>query len=168
MLTQVISAVFRLMETNREHWMHVGNSSPVLRFGFEYTVGLEPVRVNVERMVSRFQSGVRELSAIWRQVLAQETYEEIRRLNGQASTDFRFPPDLWVRTVYDFAVAYHTMAFNREHLLQSLTPLYLGRTASFVLETLEADAEEVERILEHLCQEYERWKPYLVERWNSS
>ena len=55
---------------------------------------------------------------------------------------------------------------NRKQLLGSLTPLYLGRTASFVLETNEIDGIEVERIREALCREYEELKPYLLVRWN--
>ncbi|MDZ7345018.1 MAG: glycosyl transferase family 2, partial [candidate division KSB1 bacterium] len=54
---------------------------------------------------------------------------------------------------------------NREHLLKSLTPLYLARTASFVLQTPESTAEEVEQILEELSLEFERQKPYLIEKF---
>lgn len=167
MLTQVVSSVFSLMETNYHHWVNVIGSVPVPIFGFEYAVGLEPIRVNVDRMINSFQMGLRELAPIWERVLARETFEQIQRLGCLDREAFRFPATLWVRTVYDFAVAYHKMVINREHLLRSLTPLYLARTASFVLETPEASAEEVEQILENLCQEYEKWKSYLIERWDS-
>jgi hypothetical protein len=54
---------------------------------------------------------------------------------------------------------------DREHLLKSMTPLYLGRTASFVLETQQSTAADVENRLELLCLEYENLKPYLLEKW---
>jgi hypothetical protein len=155
------------MEAYSDHWIKVNGSTSVPLFGFEYTVGLEPIRVNVDRMINSFQSGLRELTPVWERVLAKETFEEIQRLEGLSGEVFRFSANLWVRTVYDFAVAYHKMVINREHLLKSLTPLYLARTASFVLETPEAGAEEVDQILESLCQEYETLKPYLIERWGS-
>jgi glycosyltransferase involved in cell wall biosynthesis len=167
MLMQVVSSVFSLMEAYSDHWIKVNGSTSVPLFGFEYTVGLEPIRVNVDRMINSFQSGLRELTPVWERVLAKETFEEIQRLEGLSGEVFRFSANLWVRTVYDFAVAYHKMVINREHLLKSLTPLYLARTASFVLETPEAGAEEVDQILESLCQEYETLKPYLIERWGS-
>ncbi|MBA3754370.1 MAG: hypothetical protein H0X01_09595 [Nitrospira sp.] len=50
-------------------------------------------------------------------------------------------------------------------MLKSLTPLYLGRTASFVLETQHGDGPMVEKTVEALCRQFERAKPYLVERW---
>ena len=60
---------------------------------------------------------------------------------------------LWVQTIYDFALAYHEKALHREHLLKSLTPLYLGQTASLVLETREGTPEDVERVIETLCED---------------
>ncbi|MBI3951700.1 MAG: glycosyltransferase [Acidobacteria bacterium] len=167
MLTQVVSSVFSLMETYHEYWARINNSTSVPLFGFEYTVGLEPIRVNVDRMIHSFQTALRELASIWERVLSRETFEKIRRLGSADRKAFRFPANLWVRTVYDFAVAYYKIVINREHLLKSLTPLYLGRTASFVLETSEASAEEVEQILEGLGLEYEHLKPYLIQRWDS-
>lgn len=168
MLTQVVSSVFALMDAHTPQWWQVRESTAVPVFGFEYSVGLEPVQVNVERMVRIFCSGVRELGEVWERCLHSETLEEVRSLAGQSLASFRFPAPLWVRVVYDFAVAHHARVVNRDHLLRSLTPLYLGRTASFVLETASADAGEVEGVIEDLCQEFETSKPYLIERWDAS
>ncbi|MGE0886458.1 MAG: glycosyltransferase [Blastocatellales bacterium] len=167
MLMQVVSSVFSLMETNHDHWVKVSESKPIPLFGFEYTVGLEPVKVNVERMIHSFHTGLRELDSIWQQALTPETFAQIKELGELSNDQFRYPPELWVHTVYDFAVAYHRKAINREHLLKSLTPLYLARTASFVAETKDANAEEVDKILDSLCQDFERLKLYLIQRWDS-
>jgi glycosyltransferase involved in cell wall biosynthesis len=167
MLMQVVNAVFSLMESHEDRWREVRGSEAVPSFGFEYTVGLEPLEVNVERMINIFRGGLRDLAPIWEKALAAETLAEVRALAAAEPEDFRFPATLWVRTVYDFAAAYHCRILHREHLLKSLTPLYLARTASFVLETPAAGAEEVEEILESLCGEYERRKDYLAERWTA-
>ncbi|HNX50050.1 MAG TPA: cell wall biosynthesis glycosyltransferase, partial [Thermoanaerobaculaceae bacterium] len=168
MLTQVVSSVFALMEAHEPQWRQVRESTPVPVFGFEYSVGLESIQVNVERMVQIFCSGVRELGEVWERCLQPDTLEEVHSLAGQAPAGFRFPAPLWARVVYDFAVAHHARVVNRDHLLRSLTPLYLGRTASFVLETSNADAGEVEGIIEDLCHEFETSKPYLIERWHAT
>jgi hypothetical protein len=54
---------------------------------------------------------------------------------------------------------------DRTHIIKSMTPLYLGRTASFVMETFNCTAAEVENRIELLCLEFENLKPYLVECW---
>jgi hypothetical protein len=70
-----------------------------------------------------------------------------------------------VATVYQFLAAYHEGVMRREHLTQALLPLYLGRTGSFVLEHARSSPAAVDAALEALGQQFERAKPYLVQRW---
>src|SRR4030095_4816100 len=65
MLVQVSSSVFDLMSSYRERWAQVGSAGPVPLFGSPHGVGLEPVHVNVERMLGIFRSGARDLREIW-------------------------------------------------------------------------------------------------------
>ena len=99
--------------------------------------------------------------------LEPETLRGVAALAGAGERDFRFPDPLWVRVVHDFAIAYHRRALPREQLLRSLVPLYLGRTASFVLENEEAGSETVERSIAALADEFVAQKPWLRERWGS-
>lgn len=165
MLVQVTGALFDLMETYETQWRGLRGSEPTPTFGFPYAVAVEPVQVNVERMWRIFASGLRDLRDVWTQVLHPDTLRELTLLNPEDPASFRFPAPLWARVIYDMAASYHHRVIHREHLLRSLTPLYLGRTASFVLETSAADAEEVEALLEDVCLEFEKQKPYLEERW---
>jgi hypothetical protein len=79
---------------------------------------------------------------------------------------FHLDDELWVRIVYDLACAHKRMPFERGHLLRSLTPLYLGRVASFVIETREMYAAQVEDRIERLCLTFENLKPYLLASWD--
>jgi hypothetical protein len=108
---------------------------------------------------------LRDLLPIWETVLAPDTLAGILTLGLADDEGFRFPIPLWVQTVYDFALAYHEKIIHREHLLKSLTPLYLGRTASLILETKDSRPSEVERTVERVCETFEQMKPYLVGRW---
>jgi glycosyltransferase involved in cell wall biosynthesis len=163
MLMQVVSSVFDLMETYHSVWVTVKGSEPVPYFGFEYSVGLEPIAVNTQRMVDNFRQAVRDLSPIWKDVLEAETLTRVRDIAG--TDPHRFPDELWASVVYDFAIAYHRRVMTPDHLLRSLTPLYLGRTAAFVLETAEAGSDEVEERIEALACAYEAGKARFVERW---
>ncbi len=167
MLAQVLGAVFALMEEHQTIWSMVEGSHPVNLFGFQYEVGVEPVNVNVERMVGAFRQGIADLEPIWRQMLAPDTLEGLLPLKDCPLQAFAIPDDLWVQVVYDVAVAYHGRALPREHLLKAFTPLYLGRTATFVLQTQGLTTAEAEGRVEALCEVFERRKPYLIERWYS-
>ena len=167
MLVQVMGAVFALMEEHQPVWAGVKGSNPVKLFGFQYDVGVEPVNVNVDRMISSFRQGLADLEPIWRQMLEPDTVEGLLPLKDCPPQAFRIPDNLWARLIYDVAVSYHRRVMPREHLLKAFTPLYLGRTASFVLETQGLTSSEAEGRIEALCQAFEERKPYLVERWQA-
>jgi len=167
MLVQVMGAVFALMEEHQPVWEGVKGSNPVKLFGFQYDVGVEPVNVNVDRMISSFRQGLADLEPIWREMLAPGTVEGLLPLKDCPLQAFRIPDGLWARLVYDVAASYHHRVMPREHLLKAFTPLYLGRTATFVLETQGLTSSEAEGRIESLCQAFEDRKPYLVERWQA-
>jgi glycosyltransferase involved in cell wall biosynthesis len=165
MFTQVVSSVYGLMGEYQHLWKKFRESQAVPTFGFHYEVGLEPVSVNVERMMRNFRLGVKDLMEIWEKVLLPETASRLESMERLPDEAFSFPQDLWVRTIYDFAVAHYKGLIHREHLLKSMIPLYLGRVASFVKENQECSANEVEEKIESLCKVFEEMKPYLIERW---
>jgi hypothetical protein len=168
MLVQVVGSVFSLMEEHAAVWMSIGKSEEVPLFGFQYDVGLEPIAVNVERMIHAFALGVNEFAPLWEGVLSQDVLNDLKQVGraGGTGSTLHLPDELWVRTIYDFAVAAHRKTMLREHLLKSLTPLYLGRVASFILETQQSPHADVESKIERLCQTFEREKPYLAQRWS--
>jgi hypothetical protein len=116
-------------------------------------------------MLENFRLGCRELVAVWEKILAPAQLAALTGLAAVAKEQFHFSDELWVQAVYDFVLAHHQRRLTYEHLLRSLIPLYLGRTASFVLEMMESTAEEVEARIENLCLVYERFKPELLRRW---
>lgn len=165
MLYQVVGATFDLMETYADVWRNIKGSEPVITCGFQYAVGLEPVNVNVDRMIERFRLGVNELKDIWKDILSKEIINFLVVLSKASKDKFYIPDEIWVEIIYSFALAFHRRIVNREHLLKSLTPLYIGRTASFVLEAWESSAEEVEEKIENLCIAFEDKKDLLMNKW---
>ncbi|MDH4162640.1 MAG: glycosyltransferase [Nitrospirota bacterium] len=165
MLYQVVSATFGLMEDYAAVWKQVKSTEPVRTYGFQYAVGLEQVNVNVERMLGIFREGLRNLREIWIAVVGQGDFGEIELLGRAGNDVFRFPRNLWSRIIYDYALAFHHKKLPAEHLIKSLTPLYLGRTASFVLEMRDADQAGAEAEIERLCEEFEKNKVHLQNNW---
>ncbi len=165
MLYQVVGSAFTLMESYHDIWKKTRGSGPVPTFGFQYEVGLEHVQVDVGRMLAIFRNGLKNLREIWIDVVGTSDYGQIEALASVPDGDFRFPSRLWAQIVYDYAVAFHKKKLSAEHLLKSLAPLYLGKTASFVIETKEMSQREAESEIERLCLEFENNKEYLINGW---
>ncbi len=168
MLYQVVSASFDLMESYANTWAPIRGSEPVPTFGFEYTVGLEHVNVNTARMLNLFREGLKNLREIWLNILGAGDFREVERLGALADNEFCFPIGLWTRVIYDYAIAFHQKKLPAEHLIKSLTPLYLGKTASFILAAKDMEGAEAEAEIEKLCMEFENNKDYLVTSWKQS
>ncbi|HEX9019663.1 MAG TPA: glycosyltransferase [Nitrospirota bacterium] len=165
MLYEVVGSTFRLMENYHAVWKAVRDSAPVQTFGFQYDVGLEQINVDVGRMLRLFREGARGLREVWVDVIGRGDFSEIEALGAHPDEGFRFPLSLWTRVVYDYALAYHKKKLPAEHLLKSLTPLYLGKTASFIMEARDMSQSEAEAEIEKLCREFEENKDRLVNNW---
>ncbi len=164
-LAQAVGATFHYMERYQDIWEKQDGSQDVPVVGHPIEVEMESAPIQVERMLKGFRQGLRDLLPIWEVILAPDTLAGVLELGLRDDEDFRFPLPLWVQTVYDFAVAYHEKVIHREHLLKSLMPLYLGRTASVVLETKSGGPGMVQDTVEHGCRTFEAMKPYLIDRW---
>ena len=134
-------------------------------FGAREQVPEDGGPVDAGRLIDSFQLGVRNLQDIWSLALPPTAMLEIRKLSRAQTDQFRMPDDVWASIVYDFALAHRLRTINRDHLLRSFTPLYLGWVASYALEMADKDPLEVEPRLERLARAFETAKPYLVSRW---
>lgn len=85
------------------------------------------------------------------------------RVAGDCS--FHIEDSLWAQVIYDFACTHQRKPLERGHPLRSLTPLYLARVTSFVIETKEMFAAQVEDRIEQLCLTFENVRPYLAACW---
>jgi glucosylglycerate synthase len=166
-MRQTVGTLFWSLDANFPGWSTNAGSQPIPTQGCEYETTLEPVRVNRKRLYDIFRSGVAELAPVFASILSAATLAELQKIAGLPEDDFRYPAELWVRTVYEFAASYHKSPISRDHIIQALAPLYRGKMFTFLVETREASAKEVEDNVENLCQEFERTKPYLLEQWNS-
>ena len=115
-----------------------------------------------------FRSGVNELEPPPASILTGETHAQVKAIALLGSDNFRFANELWVRTLYDFAASYHHAVLNRDHLVQSVVPLYRGMLYSFLVQHANSSADEMEADAEQLGLEFERQKPYLVEQWKGA
>jgi glycosyltransferase involved in cell wall biosynthesis len=163
MLAQTLGAAFTLMQRHEDLWLEARGTEPIPSVGDPLPVGVEEAAVDVEGMQEAFRQGARDLTPIWELILAPDTLAEVLALDGGGQ--LRFPDDLWARVVYDFALGHHYSVVHRDHLLRSLTPLYLGRVAAFVLATRPVGAAATQAQLDAVATAFERQKSYLVEHW---
>jgi glucosylglycerate synthase len=165
-MRQTVGALFSSLEPNLSLWNTKTGSQPIPSTGATREFTLEPLRINGKRLREMFSTGVAELKSVFQSILSPATLAELQRIACMEEAHCRYSAELWVKTVYEFAAAYHKSVISRDHIIQALAPLFRGRAFTFLVENRNCSAESVEDNIENLCLEFERMKPYLVEIWN--
>jgi len=166
-IRQTINGLFWCMENTSSYWLNGPAPEPLRTIGPDHQLTSEPIRVNRKRLFQMYSSGVAELSQILGTILDPTTHQELVRLATLDESVFRMSDALWVRTVYEFASAYHRSVINRDHLVQAFVPIYRGRACSFLLQHRYSESDELEAHIESLCHEFEQQKASFIERWNT-
>jgi hypothetical protein len=161
----VVGALFLDLEMRQEAWQRTRGSIVVPVVGAPPAVEWRVPDVPIDRLLESFRLGYEALRDLWAWVVPPRSILRFRRMAAEPADRFVFDDDLWVQTVYDFAVAHRQVAMPRDHLLGSMTPLYLGWLASYAREVRSLTAGEADARLERLAQVFETQKPYLISRW---
>ncbi len=165
MFRQVCGTLFALMEEHEAYWLPIRGSEAVPVLGMEATLEPEPVVVNHGRMVTEFQEGMRLFGSLWKEIFSEEVFAALEEAYALPTEEFRFTTEVWVKLLYELAAKYHHLADHRMKLLSVMTPLYLGRVASFVTRTRDMDSKAAEEVVEEQAVKFEEQKDYLVNLW---
>jgi hypothetical protein len=164
-LRQAVGTMYRFLDTDAS-WQKGNGSEAVPSEGPQAEITCDPVQINPQRMLAMFQSGVADLEPVLASILTPSTLADLHAAATLGEEHFRFPDDLWAKTVYEFAAAYHESVISRDHIIQALAPLYRGKAYEFLTTNREAASAEVESRIEALGATFERLKPYLLQIWN--
>jgi glucosylglycerate synthase len=162
---RVAGTLFAIAERHEAGWVDVRGSEPVVIVGVPPGPAQRVAAIDPERMLVGFRQGVRDLLPIWERILSPESLGDVLVLSEYPPNEFRLADRLWARIVYDFLLAYRANVMYRGHITQSLAPLYLGCTASLVLETRNRPDPAVAQATDRLARAFEDEKRYLVDRW---
>jgi hypothetical protein len=167
LFAQVVESAFACLERHAPYWLNRNGSEPMLLASPPPGATLDPPVVDGTRLTEAFSKDVENLESVLEYILSGETLANLEALAEKQPARLRYPDALWVSTVYDVLLAYRGGVMRREHIVQALAPLYLGRTGSFLRQYATSPEAEVDEALENLCREFERSKPDLIQRWNN-
>ncbi|MBW2048899.1 MAG: glycosyl transferase [Deltaproteobacteria bacterium] len=167
MFRQVVGTIFAMMREFESYWTRVKYSRPTAIYGFGLGETEVPpkVEVNTDNLLQQFHAGFEKFSPIWKEILTRDVYRKLCEIKGLKETEFNFPTDLWARVLFDTAVSYGEVGVEPDQIMDSLIPLYFGRTLSFVKRTKKMSIKQAEEAIENDCETFEMTKPYLLQRW---
>jgi len=167
MFREVVGTMFSLAHKFQSFWKKVKYSKPTAIFGFGLgDVEMPPkVEVDSQKLIQSFHDGFGPYNDIWEESLSKDVYQKLQEMKGMKEKVFTFPTDLWARILYDMAVAHRDARHDPDEFMDSLIPLYFGRTFSFVKKTKRLSTRQAEEAIEEDCMTFEMTKPYFLKRW---
>jgi glycosyltransferase involved in cell wall biosynthesis len=166
MFRQVVHTLFVLMEEHEAEWKAIKGSRTVPMFGLEEFMEPEPIPVDLGRLVTEYKTGFRQFKGLYRDIFCPECFEELKRCAAKAKTKFIMSRRTWVMVLYEIAATFHRWTHNRTQLVNLMTPLYLGRVASFINKTRKMTSSQAEQVVEEQAQVFEEHKDYLIRLWD--
>jgi hypothetical protein len=167
MFRQVVGTIFSLACRFESFWLHVKYSKPTAIYGFGLgEVEMPPkVDVDTEKLLNEFYKGFHQYAGIWESIFAKDIYSKLLEIRGMKRAVFTFPTALWARVLFDTAISYRDRVCDPDLMMDSLIPLYFGRTFSFVKKTKRMSTRQAEDAIEEDCMTFEMTKPYFVKKW---
>jgi hypothetical protein len=161
--------MFGMMAYSEERWKSVRSVQSAPIYGTAEAVIPEPVPVNLETMIKRLHQGHKEWKSVWEQLLSPHNWQALAAILSREVSIFRFEAAHWADMVLDYAVAYHRGVLDRGQMMDSMVPLYYGRTASMVVESQAMDLATFEReVVQAQAEIFEQLKPQLIMRWETA
>ena len=167
MFREVVGTIFSMMKYFDPYWTKVKYSRPTAIYGFGLgEMEMPPkVEVNTENLLHQFHAGFDQYSSVWEEILTIDVYKKLFEIKEMKESEFDFPTDLWARVLFDMAIAHRFDTMDKDIMMESLIPLYFGRTLSFVKKTKKMSIKQAEEAIEGDCETFEMTKPYLVQQW---
>jgi hypothetical protein len=188
MFRQVVGTLFGMMAKYEAHWKQVTGSQPTPIYGEPKVLEPEPVPVTLSVMIEKLRTGREEWSEVWDEVLSVENRTALEAILAQPHRSYRFAAEQWAPIVFDFAVAYnrsglalwnksysnsdsadeaYSTGLDKDAVIDSMTPLYYGRTAGLVVESQDMDSATFEReVIQAQARTFGELKPRLIECWD--
>jgi hypothetical protein len=165
---QAVGTLLRQVFLRRAVWQKTPDIQSIPTFAGTHLPHEEPVSTpDVTHLIDALMVGWTEYRALWRRILAPNHLAAIEALAIEPVKQFTFPPDLWARTVYDFAVVYNRGERDPDRMVDSLLPLYQARLASLWQDVAGLTSVGREGTVAAQAVEFELARDYLIGRWKT-
>ncbi len=159
---QMVETLFQTLLSNKERWLEPTELTRYPLFGEQHFDQPRSSSLDYKAMEAAALREFGEHQRMLAEVLEPMIYTELVEM--YRSGEINIDADLWMRIVYELLFAYD----NNEKgpgLIEAMKPLYFGRVASFIKQTLDKDHDEAERMIQWQAQHFYRHREVLTQKY---
>lgn len=165
MFKQVVGSMFSCVEHYEKAWRGIDRSQEVEIIGkVDCSMTPESVSVDINRLLDSYRNNFPSKKTIYQAILNDSVYKEFEDLGKRKESDFFLRSEVWAKSVYSFAAYFKDQEqAEKEDLLEALRILWIGRVASYIVETRNMNTAEADRKIEEEVEIFQRLKPFLLD-----
>jgi hypothetical protein len=161
---QVLLSLIDSLRAHQSYWLTANGVADLRTWGTDPEVVPDAVSWDYQALAEQARHDIAEISPLLEDVLEPGLF--IRMMDNGGNTSPLLDDELWVKTVYEFAIAIQRGRATIEHLADMFAPVYMGRASAFMADTAQEPPAAVQARLNSLGETFQRLKPALVASWS--
>lgn len=160
MFRKVTGCMLELAKYYESFWMQRESVQQKTRFREYFGQKPIPIKADAEKLTKTFKREFTSKKKVYQQVLPDVITNRLMRI---VNNDVQFDAELWAKIVYQFAALYKHLETDadKERLIDALKTLWIGRFASYAMETKDMDINEAENVIQKQANVFEAQLHYL-------
>jgi hypothetical protein len=160
---QVVVSLVESLRAHESFWLKANAITELRTRGVDPVVAPDVAAWDFQSLADQARRDIAEITPLLEDVLEPGLFAGV--IDNASGASPRLDDELWVRTVYGFAIAIQHGRAAVDHLADMFAPLYMWRAAAFMAETALESPATVQARLDALCETFLRLKPVLVAGW---
>lgn len=161
MFSQVVETLFRNILTSKGKWMNTKKVENLPVVGKETSEPPQDISMDYKHLKAISSYGFEQEKKVLKKTLANKTYKQLSRMYKKKEMDIDHK--LWAKIVYDLLFSYER-GFGF-HCVEAMKPLYFGRVASFIKETLDLTHQEAENEILKQAKYFFKTRSYFLKKY---
>jgi glycosyltransferase involved in cell wall biosynthesis len=160
MFRKVTGCMLELAKYYEGFWKQRDSVQQKPRFREHFGQKPIPIKADAGKLIKTFKREFTSQKKMYQQVLPDEINSRLKRI---VNNDYQFDAELWVKIVYHLAALYKRLeaGADKERLIDALKTLWIGRFASYAMETKDMDINEAENVIQRQANVFEEQFNYL-------
>ena len=165
MFRQVVGTLFQMIGLYQHKWRGISQIEDVPTYKYSEPHEPEPFEVDLSALLHNSKSDYTKNKDFYPSILHESL---IARIEKELSSN-GINSESWVESVYNYSYHYNKASnFEKEQILDSLIPLWNGRTARFIIDTQDMNTEQAELEIQRQADIFLEWKHILSDIYKNS
>jgi len=161
---QVVLSLVESLRAHESYWLKADGVAELRNWGTDPVVLPDAATWDYQALGEQARHDLLEIKPLLEEVLEPDLCA--RLMDDGPGVSARLDDELWVRSVYAFAIATRLGRTSIEHLADMFAPIYMWRASAFMSHTASDTPAIMQEKLNSLCETFLRLKPALVARWS--